>query len=59
MTELWDLVRDPDSYVYVVGSARCLAALHEAMGAFASADVWQAAVDALKARNHWSEMVFD
>jgi ferredoxin--NADP+ reductase len=59
MTELWDLVRDPDSYVYLVGSASALAALHDAMGAFAGADVWQAATEALKARNHWAEMVFD
>jgi ferredoxin--NADP+ reductase len=59
MTELWDLVRDPDSYVYLVSSARCLAALHDAMATFAGADVWQAATAALKARNHWAEMVFD
>lgn len=59
MAELWDLVRDPDSYVYLVSSAGRLAPLHQAMGEFAGADVWQAATEALKARNHWSEMVFD
>jgi ferredoxin--NADP+ reductase len=59
MAELWDLVRDPDSYVYLVSSSSGAAALHEAMGALAGADVWQAATEALKARNHWAEMVFD
>jgi len=60
LAELWDLVRDPDSYVYVVGSTAARAALDDAMaGAAGGADVWAASREALRSRNHWAELLFD
>jgi ferredoxin--NADP+ reductase len=60
LAELWDLVRDPDTYVYFAGSTASRAALDAAMSAAAGgADVWTGAVGALRARNHWAELLFD
>lgn len=57
--ELWDLVRDPDTYVYFAGSRAGRAALDAAMPEVAGgADVWAAATEALRARNHWAELLF-
>ena len=60
LAELWDLARDPDTYVYFAGSttsrARLQAAMSEAAG---GADLWAAAAEALRARNHWAELLFD
>lgn len=58
--ELWDLARDPDTYVYFSGPALARAALDAAMAeAAGGADVWTAATGALRARNHWAELLFD
>ena len=58
--ELWDLARDPDTYVYFSGPALARAALGAAMAeAAGGADVWTAATGALRARNHWAELLFD
>lgn len=58
--ELWDLVRDPDTYVYFAGPRAGRAGLDSAMAeAAGGADVWAAATDALRARNHWAELLFD
>lgn len=58
--ELWDLVRDPDTYVYFAGPRAGRAALDAAMPeAAGGADVWTAASEALRARNHWAELLFD
>ena len=60
LAELWDLVRDPDTYAYFAGPRAGRAALDAAMaGAAGGADVWTAATDALRARNHWAELLFD
>ena len=60
LAELWDLARDPDTYVYRVGPTRAVAALDTAMSVAAGGeDVWLAAKGALQARNHWAELLFD
>jgi ferredoxin--NADP+ reductase len=58
--ELWDLVRDPDTYVYFAGPRAGRAGLDSAMAeAAGGADLWAAATDALRARNPWAELLFD
>ena len=60
LAELWDLVRDPDTYVYRVTPTAAAGALDAAMSmAAGGADVWLAAKQALQARNHWAELLFD
>ena len=60
LAELWDLARDPDTYVYRVAPTPAVAALDTAMAeAAGGADVWQAAKEALRARNHWADLLFD
>lgn len=60
LAELWDLARDPDSYVYFAGSTASRAALDAGMAeAAGGADLWTAASNALRARNHWAELLFD
>jgi len=60
LAELWDLVRDPDTYVYRVGPARAVDALDAVMARVAGgADVWVAAKESLQARGHWAELLFD
>jgi ferredoxin--NADP+ reductase len=60
LAELWDLVRDPDTYLYLAGSNAARDALNAAMAdAAGGADVWTAAAEALRARNHWAELLFD
>jgi ferredoxin--NADP+ reductase len=60
LSELWDLVLDPDTYVYLVGTSANVAALDAAMAQAAGGeDAWTRAKDALAERNHWAELLFD
>ena len=60
LAELWDLVRDLDTYVYRVAPSAAVTALDSAMAeAAGGADVWLAAKQALQARNHWADLLFD
>ena len=52
--------RDPDTSFYFAGPRAGRAALDAAMPDVAGgADVWIAATEALRARNHWAELLFD
>jgi ferredoxin--NADP+ reductase len=60
LAELWDLVLDPDTYVYLVGTPAHVAALDAAMARAAGGeDAWTRAKAALAGRNHWAELLYD
>jgi len=57
--EVWDMVRDPDTYVYVAGHEKVSELLDEAMAKIAgSQEKWQRRKAELKAGKRWMELMY-
>jgi len=57
--EVWELLQDPATYVYVAGTENMAAGVNKALATIAgSADVWQRTRDTLVARGRWSEILY-
>jgi ferredoxin--NADP+ reductase len=57
--EVWELVQDPNTYVFVAGLDRLEASLDKAMGkAAGSPERWQELKTRLRNEDRWSELIY-
>jgi ferredoxin--NADP+ reductase len=57
--EVWELLQDPATYVYVAGTENMAAGVNKALAAMAgSADVWERTRGTLAAGGRWSEILY-
>lgn len=57
--EIWQLIQDPKTHVYLAGMDRVAAAFDAAMTKTAGADAWQAAKQKLADERRWAELTYD
>lgn len=58
--EVWDLIQDPKTYVYVSGLAKLEDTLDQAMAKLAgSAEAWAGIKDAMVAQRRWNTLFYD
>ena len=58
--EVWQLLQDPDTYVYLAGLTKTVEGLEKAMNKIAGSDyAWQRKKKELMFKDQWSELLYD